>query len=238
MKNFLFLFGFLWKIWFLIFFIISFILLLPLFTILVSKKKYFKILNYTIRKWCQVLLSVIGIRIDKVFEQKIDNNKNYIFCANHKSYIDIAIIYATIKTPVIFIGKEEIKKYPIFGKLYSKIVITVKRTNIRDSFLAYKKTLDEIKNKKNIIIFPEGGIFKKFKIKEFKNGAFKLAVKTNTDIIPVTLNNNSKLFSKYFCFPGKTKIIIHKHIKTNNKDFLTLKNKTWTIINNKLDENR
>jgi len=238
MKSFLFLFGFLWKIWFLIFFIISFLILLPIFIILTSKNIYFKTLNSVIKVWCKILLFIVGIRLKKIFKEKIDYNSNYIFCANHKSYIDIAIIYAAIEQPIMFIGKEEIIKYPIFGKLYSKIVITVKRTNLKNSFLAYKKALRELYNKKNIVIFPEGGIFKNIKIKEFKNGAFKLAAKTKTPIVPITLSDNSKFFRKYFCFPGRTKIIIHKHIKTNDKDFLTLKNETWDIIKNKLDENR
>ena len=236
MKSFLFLFGFLWKIWFIVFFIISFLILLPVFVILSSKKEYFVALNSVIRFWCKCLIFVIGIRLETNFKQKINYNYNYIFCPNHKSYIDIALIYASIKSPILFIGKEEIVKYPIFGLLYKKHVITVKRKSIKNSFLAYKKATKEIKNNKNIVVFPEGGIFKDIDLKKFKNGAFKIAEVSKTPIIPISIFNSQNLFRKYFCFPGKAKIIIHKEITTNNKDFINLKNETWNVIKNSLNE--
>ena len=48
------------------------------------------------------------------WEEKLDANEKYIFCANHVSTLDIPLIYAILPMPIQYIGKAEISKIPLF----------------------------------------------------------------------------------------------------------------------------
>lgn len=76
--------------------------------------------------------------------------------------------------------------------MYRNIHILVNRDSLKDRYRAFVDTQNGILEGKSLVIFPEGGIWTTDfpKLSPFKDGAFRLAVQTNTDIMPVTLLNN------------------------------------------------
>ena len=47
----------------------------------------------------------IGIKTKVTFLADLDCNDNYIICANHKSYLDIILMYLVIDQDFAFLGK-------------------------------------------------------------------------------------------------------------------------------------
>src|ERR1700761_8120136 len=69
--------------------------------------------------WADALLPLIGIFHKNIFETPHDKNRQYVFVANHISYMDIPIILKAVRWQNIrVLGKYETSKIPIFGYIY------------------------------------------------------------------------------------------------------------------------
>ena len=56
-----------------------------------------------------------GVFLKIVIEEPLNSNEAYIICPNHVSSLDIPIVLAAFKIPVIFMAKKEYSNIPIFG---------------------------------------------------------------------------------------------------------------------------
>ena len=107
---------------------------------------------------------------------------------------------------------------------------------------------ENILNGYSIVIYPEGGwkdensnhpydIKPNELLNQFRNGAFRLAINTNTDIIPVSMCNVKNIHSSDTMLfrPGKVILRIHKPIKSQNylndeNGIKDLNNKCYSLI--------
>lgn len=165
-----------------------------------------------------------------------------IFAPNHASFLDIFLLPSLFPNhPFLFMGKAEILSYPIIRAYFKSFNIPVFRDNkikAAKSFITAKKALN---NKWSLVIFPEGGIpdWERPRMMEFKDGAFLLAKGTNATIIPITFENNFRLFSdpdNWFgpARPGISKVIIHEPLYSDIINKLTveeLKTHCFNTIN-------
>lgn len=156
-------------------------------------------------------LNVIGIKHTVSFDTVPDPNKQYIFIANHISYIDAVVIICSIKHKFRPIGKYELLKVPIFGWLYRFCVITVNRSSAEDrarSLVDLRKILDQ---GISIVVFPEGTFNMADKpIKEMYDGAFKLALETGKTIQPIIFLDTYDRMpyeSLFLMTPGKSRAV-------------------------------
>ncbi|MEC7005687.1 MAG: lysophospholipid acyltransferase family protein, partial [Bacteroidota bacterium] len=59
------------------------------------------------------MMFFVGIKYEIKMESTIPFNKPYIICPNHKSYLDIVLMYLIIPHDFAFIGKSELLKWPV-----------------------------------------------------------------------------------------------------------------------------
>lgn len=171
-------------------------------------------------------------------EQKLDPKKQYIFCSNHTSTLDIPLFFFISKKPISFIGKESLSKYPIFGYYYKRFNVLINRKSLRNSYQAFEQAGQRIKDGQNMVIFPEGGIpTTKQRLATFKNGPFRLAVEQNVCIIPITFADNKAIFPTRFLSgkPMRARITIHKPIEhCSNSTIDKLKEEVFNTIEKEL----
>ena len=108
-----------------------------------------------------------GFRIDYEKLVPLDPKENYIFIANHTSVMDIMLMLTILKHhPIVFVGKAELLKIPIFGRIFERICIPVDRKSARSKALVYPEAKKKLDKDLSIFIFPEGGVTndKEFKI--------------------------------------------------------------------------
>ena len=94
------------------------------------------------------------------------------------------------------------------------------------------------------VIYPEGTISDKGKLRPFKNGAFKLAVEKQVPIVPVVNLNNWKFLENGGFFksngrPGIPRIVVGDPINTEGMteaNIPELKEKVITFINSELEK--
>jgi 1-acyl-sn-glycerol-3-phosphate acyltransferase len=106
--------------------------------------------------WSDVWFFLIGIRHRNMYEYPHDNTKQYIFVANHISYLDAPVIVKTIRQKVRALGKAEVSKVPLFGFIYRNAVVTVDRTSAAHRANSVRILKSVIRKGISIFIFPEG----------------------------------------------------------------------------------
>lgn len=142
-----------------------------------------------------------------------------IFIANHTSYLDAILLLSVVPTGSLFIGKKELLKNYLINSFYKKIgFITVDRIDFSQNIEDAKHIAKELKNKKSIIIFPEGTFTKQAGIRPFKLGAFKLAVETKTSICPIAIKGSRYILGDghYFPKPGAVTLTVLPALQANN----------------------
>lgn len=236
-------FAYAWKIYFLIVVMLVILLLYPIQAVLLTNEKYFQKGFKLIRFQANAILFLIGVRKEVHGSIPNDQNTSYIICPNHSSYLDILLLYASLPTYFIFLGKKELGSVPIFNIYFKKMNLLVDRANAKAAHQAIINACDQLNNGTNLVIFPEGTIPTSTpKMKAFKNGAFKAASDTKTPIIPITFKDNYKLLEDSWSFfarsrPGKSRIYIHPPLCPKNEamDLLTLREETRKAIESQLD---
>ncbi|MBT1702148.1 lysophospholipid acyltransferase family protein [Chryseosolibacter indicus] len=173
-------------VFFLLFLIFFFLLLIPIFF-----SSTYKLTGIFNRWWARLLFFFIALPYKVVYESKLDGKKQYIFCPNHFSYIDIPSMGLNHHN-TIFVGKSEINKVPVFGYMYSKLHITVDRTKLKSRYTTLVKTKEALDEGKSLVVFPEGGIVteKEPVMGKFKDGPFRVSIEKQIPIVPVTIPYN------------------------------------------------
>src|ERR1700752_1807978 len=75
--------------------------------------------------WGDIWFFLVGIRHRNIFESPVDPDKQYIYVANHISYLDAPVIVKTLRSPMRALGKYEMSKVPIFGYIYKRAIVMV-----------------------------------------------------------------------------------------------------------------
>ena len=230
-----------WRAWFYILMFTTIIIMVPGLLILTSKESYYPTFWKMIRVWAFILVYGMGFRIKKQLDQELERDKSYMFCPNHASLMDPFVLITLSKNPIVFVGKKELVKIPIFGFFYRRVVIMVDRSSHKSRKRVFQMAKERLKGGTSVGIFPEGLVpAEDIILAPFKNGAFSLAMEFEIPIVPQTYFDCKRLFSWDF-FKGGTgtfRIRQHKFIETKglkgNDDMEKLKKKTFDILYNEL----
>lgn len=235
----------LWKLLFILNFVLGLLILYPIFFIFLSRREWFPMAFKLKKIWARWILTVPGLFIKVKRETSADElPQPAVYCANHSSYLDIVMSYLVIPNYFVFMGKQELDKAPLFRIFFKDMNILVDRGSNMASHRAFMKAGIEIARGNSAFLYPEGGISSSGKLRNFKNGAFRLAIEKQVPIIPITYLNNWKLlqnggFFKSYGGPGIARIIVHKPIPTlgmTENDLVSLRTKVREIIQNELDK--
>ena len=203
--------------------------------VLKNKKKESKI--YSIRKetpWKKTERAVIKAlihafyvvvyRIKKVNFENLPQEGPVIICANHLNYLDALGLVTAINRKVYFVAKEDLFNNGFFNWLAHVFdVIPIKR-GMRDMD-AMKRCLTILKNGEVLGIFPEGtrrGLERNIKV---PNGTAYMAIKTNTQVVPVGIKGSFKPFTRVTLNFGKPIDFSKYNSKNPGKDDLDMATK-------------
>lgn len=170
-------------------------------------------------KFILKMLVIIVYRPKTVGIENIEAGKPALICPNHVHGLDSAVIVLTNKRIIRVLAKESLFKNPFLRWLASIFgVYPVKQGN--KSIEAMKVSLKLLKNNELLLIFPEGTRNGMSKGVKAKDGAIKLAAKSNTPIIPVGVQGNFKPFRKIKLNIGKPIYYNLSKEDLNNKEKL------------------
>lgn len=191
------------------------------------------------RWWGKCIFAFWLIPVSIEIRGRLDPNRQYVFCPNHFSYLDIPLM-AWNPHNTVFVGKHDMESIPLFGFMYRKLHITVDRSRLRSRYTTYLRCTQAVDEGKSLVIFPEGGIVSSNppQMARFKDGPFRLAVEKQIPIVPVTIPDNWRLMpgSPWGFTPARTRLIFHEPVvPQENQNPDDLKKIVFSIIQNELD---
>ena len=139
--------------------------------------------------------------------KKIPWNRSVVLVSNHRSQVDILALYK-IRRPFKWTSKTENFRMPFVGMVLSLTrSIPVDRESLRSGSKLISRAQAEMARGSSILLFPEGTRSRTGEMRIFKEGAFLLAKRTKSPIIPIVHTGSENTF------PGGSWIMGRAHIR-------------------------
>jgi 1-acyl-sn-glycerol-3-phosphate acyltransferase len=147
--------------------------------------------------WSDVILTLNPYWKVKVEgKNKIDPEAVYVMVSNHQSGADILVLFK-LYSHFKWVAKKELFFIPFIGwNMGLNGYIPIERSRGRSKLQMMDKAAEAIKKGNSVIIFPEGTRSKDGHLQDFKSGAFRLALETKSDILPIVLKGTFKAIKK------------------------------------------
>ncbi len=193
-----------------------------------------KLVNNICKAWAKISLRAFFIRVKISGQENIDSKSSAIFVSNHRSYIDSAILFYAIPKMFKPLGKAELGRIPIFGLIYKSVAIMVDRSSPFRRARSLKLLKRQLLRGVSVNLFPEGTFnMTDEPLIPFFNGAFKMAIETQTIIQPYIITGTQQVLHwkhAFQLYPGVIKVKYLPNISPKNfslKDIEILKQQVF-----------
>ena len=141
-------------------------------------------------------------------QETLPKENGFMLFPNHQGMYDALAIIDSFPRPVSIVYKIELKNIPFIKQISSCVKgFFIDRDDVRQSMKVIMDVAEEVKKKRNYIIFPEGTRSKEGnKVGEFKGGSFKAATKAKCPIVPVALIDSFKPFDSHSLKPVEVQV--------------------------------
>lgn len=178
---------------------------------------------FAIGKWAmRVGHRILGLRIQVSGLDRMDKSKTFVFMPNHLSFLDGPLMFMLIPQSARIILKKEIFRIPIIGQCMKFVnFVPVDRKGFKGGKKSIESAVSLIREKGySFLIFPEGTRSRDGRLQPFKRGGFFLTVKSQTDIIPVSIRGTFGLMPKgqFFVRRGTITVIFHPYVSVQGKE--------------------
>ncbi len=128
--------------------------------------------------------------------ENIDPNRTYVIVANHQSLADIVITYKT-RMQFKWVAKESLFSIPFIGWSLSLAKhIKLSRGKFASIKKVYREAAGWLRGGMSVLFFPEGTRSETSEMKDFQNGAFKLAIKEKVPVLPIAITGTGGAIPK------------------------------------------
>lgn len=167
-----------------------------------------KFMTRITRMTCKFITFISNVKLVVKNRELLDKYNNYLLVSNHQSNYDpICQIDGFKDHRLTFIMKKNIMKVPVIGNwLYSSGHLPLDRENNRHAVTTIRFATERIIDGYIIGAYPEGTRSKGPEVGEFKDGLFKVAVRSRGPIAVVIIDNAYKV---HFHTPfRRTKVLL------------------------------
>lgn len=141
--------------------------------------------------------------------ENVRKNAAYLIVMNHQSQLDILVAFRLF-FHYKWVSKIEMFRIPLIGwNMKLNRYVKLKRGDKESVELMLRECETHLDEGSSIFMFPEGTRSPDGEIKDFKLGAFQLALKKKVPILPIVVSGTNRALPKYSInFHGKQKIFI------------------------------
>ena len=198
----------------LILYVVISILSIPMYLVeaivrLFSKKAAAHMAQVIVKGAFNLVMFVSGCQKTILGRENIPADTPVMYAANHRSFYDIILAYATVPNQTAFISKMEIKKMPCVAQwMYFLNCLFMDRGDVKQNLNVILSAISLVKEGYSVYIAPEGTRNATDTLLEFKEGSMKIATKGKCPIIPVCLCNTENIFENNLPWIKRGKILI------------------------------
>ncbi|HMO32346.1 MAG TPA: 1-acyl-sn-glycerol-3-phosphate acyltransferase [Lacibacter sp.] len=158
------------------------------------------------RIWMGIFLPLAGVRLRITGREHFKKGQNYVVVCNHNSFMDVPVTSPGIPGGNKTIAKIEMARIPLFGLIYRRGSVLVDRKSEESRMRSYAYMKEVLAMGLHMCIYPEGTRNRTpHPLKEFKDGAFRLAIETQKPIIPAVLFRTKQVLPQhrfFYFWPG------------------------------------
>ena len=140
------------------------------------------------RAWAKSLLWIAGVKVEVEGLEHIRAGGNYVFVANHVSYMDTPVVLGNVPEQFLFLAKSGLFKIPLLGwHLQRAGHVSVPLDDVRGTLKTLSQAAVLIREGRSTLVFPEGGRSETGELREFKDGAAFIAIRAQVPVVPMAL---------------------------------------------------
>lgn len=186
------------------------------------------------RLWMNVWLWLIGCPLKISGRNHFNKSENYVVVFNHNALLDVPLSAPYVPGANKTIAKSSFAKVPLFGWYYKKGSVLVNRSDEKSRRKSFEEMKKVLQAGMHICLYPEGTRNRTNQpLKSFYDGAFKLAVDTQKQMIPCIITGTKKAMpinKKFFLLPTKLSLNFLEPVSSVNEDAGSLKAKVFSIM--------
>lgn len=175
-------------------------------------------LGFFTQRWAKLVLKMIGVELVVKGLENLPKEDRVVFIGNHQGDLDIIILLAIAGRPVGFISKSQAAWFPFINLWILALGSSfIHRNNPRKGKKAIERGIKSIKRGRALAIFPEGTRSRSFDMLPFRKGAFKLALRSEAIIVPISIDGSFRAWeAEKRIKAAKVFVSIHSPINTKN----------------------
>jgi 1-acyl-sn-glycerol-3-phosphate acyltransferase len=154
------------------------------------------------------VFATLGLKFIVTGDEHVPTTGGAVVAMNHIGYLDFALAgfaFRPKKRVVRFMAKKEVFDHKVSGPLMRGMKhIAVDREAGADS---YRAAVEALRRGELVGVFPEATISQSFELKDFKNGAVRMATEAGVPVLPVVLWGSQRVWTK-----GRPKQLKRQHV--------------------------
>lgn len=154
--------------------------------------------------------AVLAIRVNPFWDFRVyddvhpDARRPYLFVANHRSLADVFLV-ALFPWEMKFLSKRSVFRIPLLGwQMRVAGDIPLERGDRESAKQAIEAVRDRLARRLSVIVFPEGTRSADGTLGVFREGAFRLAIEMQVDVVPLAIAGTEMALPKHALVFQKT----------------------------------
>lgn len=177
------------------------------------------------RAWARMLLWISRVKVRCRGFEKLDRGGHYVFVGNHLSLMDTPVVLANIPQQFLFLVNIKYVRLPFLGTHLRRAGhFPVDSSDTKASLRTLTEAAKRIRERGlSILMFPEGARATE-EMREFKEGAAVIAIKSGVPIVPFALRGTREVLpvGSVHIRSGEVDLLFGEPVQTSH---LTLKDR-------------
>jgi 1-acyl-sn-glycerol-3-phosphate acyltransferase len=162
-------------------------------THLKSDEERFEVLFRWIERYGRSLLRIFNLQVrvrgkhcedGELYPAKTASGLGRIFVMNHRSGMDIPITLTLVEGNII--SRADLADWPVIGMAARRVgTLFVDRSSRASGAKVFGSMVDHLEAGRGVVVYPEGTAFRGDEVRPLRGGAFRAAVTTGTEIVPI-----------------------------------------------------
>jgi 1-acyl-sn-glycerol-3-phosphate acyltransferase len=169
------------------------------------------------QRWARACLWISGARLTVIGAEHLRRQPVAVYAANHTSYMDTPVIFASLPFQFRILAKAELWRMPFIGWYLARSgQIAIDTANPRSLLASLSGGVRALRAGMPLFVFPEGSRTPDGELKDFLSGATFLAIRAQVPLVPIALSGVYDLLpihASHF-YPTEIKMLVGEPIDT------------------------